>query len=230
MAISIKGSGAASGSIAVPSGTDVLFAFPGAYPNSANVTGVTYNSVAMSEVTVAVSEHNIGHVFMLADPYIGTANLTPTFSGASNTGCGWVAIGGCVDDAPTVTKLESQHGYGWSQAVSSAVDRLVLEFLMHFGSDSLSTVGAGQTSLQAYNLGGGYGGNQIDWEAGAASVTMSGTFNAGTWSDYFLIELDISPAAVSLVKKVSGATQATVKKIGGVTIATAKKISGVSNT
>lgn len=163
---------------------------------TADITGITFNTVAMTELGDVLRAASTLHVwtFGLAGPTSGNVVITgdtslaaevvvSTYTGVAQTGStGTVATADGASDTPSVT-------------VSSATGELVVDAVgWNAGGDG--TAGASQTKRAE-----GVSGNGISMdvatsdEAGAASVTMSWTVTGG--GAWVILGVPLKPVAVA---------------------------------
>lgn len=168
---------------------------------AANVTGVTYGGVAMTQIGRGAGNHAV-EMWGLVNPTAGTANVVASFGGITAAAGGATTYNG-VDQSDPFGTFVSAAGTGTTAAVTaaSAVGDQVIDVQYWKGNPSGGAPGAGQ-SLTWWKIGASMiGGSTV--EAGAPSVVMSGSFGASTQWEI---------GAVSLHAATSGIT---VSPIGG---------------
>ena len=155
-----------------------------------DVTGVTYNSVAMTSVAAKVDETILsGHVFRLANPASGSNTIAVTMAsnGISDSFgaiAAWVA--NTVDGTTPVDGFQSGTGTGTganivsqpSAAITSAVgDRIVVFNAITSDTATRSATPTNYTERQDSNDGASFSVEFGDAD-GAASVSPSATWNS----------------------------------------------------
>ncbi len=158
----------------VASGTDRALFVELAIDNlGANVTGVTYGGQALTQVGRTAANHAV-EIWVLVNPTVGTANIVASFAGTTAATGGATAFNGVNQSTPAGTYAgASGIGNTASVTVSSAVDDLVIDAQYWDGSAGIYTLGEGQTQLWTKLSSQNEGISSS--EAGAASVTMTGT-------------------------------------------------------
>ena len=144
----------------------------------ANVTGVTYGGQTLTQVGRGAGNHAV-EIWALAAPVAGLNNVTINFAGNTAATAGAITFNGVDQLSPTGTFASaSGTSTAASVAVASAPGDLVLDvqywernFLDLLGSPSN---GPGQTAIWNQNVGQDFGATST--KAGAATVTMSGSF------------------------------------------------------
>jgi hypothetical protein len=178
-------------SINAGTGSDrVLIALIGWRDRANTITGVTYNGVAMTEVTAKITNSTAAlHVFKLVNPASGANDLAVTMSsGASNSSgliSAWVANG--VDQTTPVDGVQTGSGGAStasivsqpSSAVTSAVgDRVVAAHFFTNDSQVSAAAASGYSERQDADTGTGFAIEFGDAD-GDASVTVSAQWNNG---------------------------------------------------
>lgn len=169
--------------------TGVLYVIVGERFASA-VTGVTYNGVAMTQISYNDPGANlvVCKVFRLLTPATGAHNVVVTASTARNLACTSLSFTGADQTTPDGAVVNSNGGSSTaiSDAVTSATGEIVVDaavIMENTASAATLTVGSGQTSRS--NQEQVSGGNGLvaaaSTEAGAASVTMSWTASAASY-------------------------------------------------
>ncbi|WP_036307174.1 DUF4347 domain-containing protein, partial [Methyloglobulus morosus] len=144
-----------------------------------NVNGVTYGGVALTQVGRTEGNHAV-EIWALVNPTVGTANVVVSLSGNTAVAAGASTFNGVNQSTPygtyagnsgTTIPLINTTG---SVTVASATGDVVID--AQFWTDTLAdTTGSGQTSQWSSSslLTSALGSSST--EAGAASVTMSGS-------------------------------------------------------
>lgn len=143
-----------------------------------NVSGVTYGGVALTQVGRQGGNHAV-EIWALVSPTVGTANVVVTLSGNTAVAAGASTFNGVNQSTPTGTFVGNSGttfllNLTGSVTVASAPGDVVID--AQFWTDTLANpVGAGQTSQWSSSslLTSALGSSST--EAGAASVTMSGS-------------------------------------------------------
>ena len=143
---------------------------------SANISSITYNSVALSLVGEAEypNEERVC-LYKLTNPNTGSAyQVVVTFISSIS----WVAVGSIsfLGASGTLGTVASAYGLSTSASVnvSSVTNEMVVDVI---SARRALTVGAGQTSQWYVELNSGQDARAQSTEAGAASVTMSWTLS-----------------------------------------------------
>ncbi|NOU43388.1 MAG: DUF4347 domain-containing protein, partial [Methyloglobulus sp.] len=143
-----------------------------------NVNSVTYGGVALTQVGRQGGNHAV-EIWVLANPAVGTANIVVTLSGNTALAAGASIFNGVNQSTPTGTFVGNSGttfllNLTGSVTVASAPGDVVID--AQFWTDTLADpVGAGQASQWSSSslLTSALGSSST--EAGAASVTMSGS-------------------------------------------------------
>jgi len=143
----------------------------------ANVTGVTYGGVALTQVGRGTGNHAI-EIWRLINPTVGTANVVASFSGSTPAAGGATTFNGVHQTTPTGAFV-SATGTGLTASVTaaSAAGELVID-AQYWKNTTANIVGAGQTSQWSASNVTMLGGSTS--EPGAASVIMTGTCGASS--------------------------------------------------
>ena len=144
----------------------------------ANVTGVTYGGQALTQVGRGTGNHAV-EIWALAAPAAGLHNVTINFAGNTAATAGAITFNGVDQISPTGTFVSaSGTSTAASVAVASAPGDLVLD-VQYWERNLLDLLGspsngAGQTAVWNQSVGLDFGSSST--KAGAATVTMSGSF------------------------------------------------------
>ena len=173
----------------------------GLYNNTADVTGITWGGVAMTERADHVSTAQFGlrvWLWTIVAPATASSDIEITSTGAINGYAAASSYTGVDQTTPvsaTATAAISATGAASPATVNiaSAADEMVVDCTSMFDDDG-PTVGAGQT--QIYN--GGTFSSEIgvasSREAGAGTVTMSWTYGAYANQDWVLAAASLNAA------------------------------------
>lgn len=160
------------------------------------VTGVTYNSVAMSSLG-SITQPDAGvtiHSYGLPAPATGANTVDVTFSGAPTyvncTASSYTNVHQTVSTG-TVTTLDNGNASSISLDASSATNELVVDAVFWLGTSTTATAGAGQTEIDQEVIGSSYK-LGTSYEAGAATTTMSWTFSASAFAA--IMDVPLKPA------------------------------------
>lgn len=167
-----------------------------------SVDSVTYNGVALTAIAGTLLNFSgfiRGQIFRLINPATGAHDVVVTCSGNARTSHAALSFTGVHQTTPEGTGVQAG-GESADPTVdaSSAADEVVLGFLLNLNGDTVTnTLGAGQTERS--NAVGGTGISAPRGvsctEAGAATVTISGTLSAGDrWG---VMAVPIKPAAAA---------------------------------
>lgn len=166
-----------------------------------DVTGVTYNGVAMSNLwnRQPVGFGIRGTGWGLKNPSVGTNNVVASISGANDGITGTSASYTGVDQTtPTGTAASAENASTGTTAtvdVTSASGELVVGGVVIGNVATAITIGAGQTQRASQDLiPNGEHRNIISDEAGAASVTHSWTWTGAT--DWTIGAVSLKPSGL----------------------------------
>lgn len=188
-----------------PSGADrVLYVF--VVQRSSDVcTGVTFNSVALSEIQdLPWTDSAIGHISLwrLINPDAVTANATASFSTGRRAVAHAISFNGAHQTTPNGTPVTATNNGASathpSCVVSSATDEIVLDCAGLQNDDNTSTLTVGASQDQRGNNATSNGTSSgirgaSSTEPGASSVTMSWTSDAT--DDWGQIAIAVKPSA-----------------------------------
>jgi hypothetical protein len=176
------------------------------FGNSASVTGMTSNSVAMTQIGSTLVHPDSDNlrlaVFGIVAPSTSSVSYAATFSGSPLLNYIQVMTFTGVDQTTPVGTHAANTSAGdqtaVSSTVSSATNDLVADFMYAVGT--AATVGAGQTErLTASDWGGNGLENRTSTEAGAASVDMTWTLgSANKWLQFAIPILQVAAAAANV--------------------------------
>lgn len=206
MALAIDAVSSTSGNGAGPfswshtcSGSDrVLFVGISHYDSSDTVSGVTYNSVAMTAVPSGATNNGQFYVSLwyLIAPATGSNTVSVTFTGGVfDFKAGSVSFTGADQTTPLGTAVTATGSSTTpSVTVTSATGEIVLDTLVIVHSGTLTVDGS---QAQRWNGTGGSGfikgGGST--ESGAASTTMS--WSNSTSQDWAIVGVPVKPVAAS---------------------------------
>jgi len=164
---------------------------------SVNVTGITYNGVALGVLGTQVADTGV-HVELwgLKNPASGSHNVVVSFDGSNDVGAGSMTFDGVHQTTPTGTFVGNDSDAGGSTTtpsvtLSSAAGEVVVDVLgQNFGASM--TAGGGQTDRwnqggsQLFDTGAG------STKAGASSVTMQWTLDSA--QQWTIAAIPLKPA------------------------------------
>ncbi|MCA9012136.1 MAG: DUF4347 domain-containing protein, partial [Planctomycetaceae bacterium] len=158
----------------------------------ANVTSVTYGGVALTQVGRGAGNHAV-EIWKLVNPTVGTANVVINFAGTTTAAAGATTFNGVDQTTPNGTFV-SATGTSTTATfnVASAVGDVVID-AQYWKGISTTTDGAGQTAQWGQGNATFLGGFTI--EAGATTVTMSGT--SGTSTQWEIAAVSVKAAAAA---------------------------------
>jgi uncharacterized repeat protein (TIGR01451 family) len=144
----------------------------------AAVSGVTYGGTSLTRVGRGSGNHAV-EIWRLINPAAGTANVVINFSATTAAAAGSTAFTGVDQNTPNGTFVNAA-GTGLTASVTavSAVGDEVLDVQYWKGAPTGGAPGAGQTINWWQSSGVMIGGSTVI--AGAASVSMTGTFTSST--------------------------------------------------
>jgi hypothetical protein len=176
------------------------------FGNTATVTGMTSNAVAMTQIGSALVHPDSDNLrlaaFYIIAPSTSSVSYAAAFSGSPLLNYVQVMSFTGVDQSTPIGTHAGNNSSGdqtaVSSTVSSAINDLVADFLYTVGT--AATVGAGQTErLTASDWGGNGLQNRTSTEAGATSVDMTWTLgSAAKWLQF----------AIPIQAVIAGGTQA----------------------
>lgn len=196
----------------------------------ANLTGVTFNGDAMTQVRTQGGLGNI-YVFKLVNPDVGTHDVVVTGSGGNNTTAAAIPFTGA--DQSTLTgadngQISGSAGTTASTNITTTADGSVVVDIAQITFGTLTANGA-QTQVVNQNLN--------DWvTAGSYKSVPTATATSMSWTidtarDWTQIVVEVlAAAATSDIFSVSSVAQANIKAINAITNANIKSVSGVNNT
>jgi hypothetical protein len=162
------------------------------FGNTATVTGMTSNSVSMTQVGTTIIHPDSDNLrlasFLIVAPSTSSVSYAASFSGTPALNYIQVMSFTGVNQVTPIGTHAQNNSTGdqtaVSSTVSSTVDGLVADFLYDVGT--AATVGAGQTErLTAADWGGNGLENRTSTEPGAASVDMTWTLaSANKWLQF----------------------------------------------
>lgn len=203
MALAVDAVSTASGSGTGPfswshtcSGSDrLLFVAVSHYHVSSTVSGVTYNSVAMTAVPSGST--NNGQFFVtlyyLIAPASGSNTVSVSTSAVYDIGVAAISFTGGHQTTPIGTAVTATGSSTTPSVVaSSAADEIVLDALTIVHSGTLS-VGADQTSRWNAATGNAFIKMAGSTEPGVASTTMS--WSNSTSQDWAIVTVPVKPVA-----------------------------------
>jgi len=210
MALAVDSVSTASGSGTGPfsfshtcSGSDrLLFVAVSHYHVNNTVSGITYNSVAMTAVPSGAA--NNGQFFVtlyyLIAPASGSNTVSVSVSGGVyDIGIAAISFTGEHQTTPIGTAVTATGSSTTPSATaSSATDEIVLDALTIVNSGTLS-VGAGQTSRWNAATGNAFIKMAGSTEAGASSTTMSWSNSAS--QDWAIVTVPVKPLSTSTLRQ-----------------------------
>ncbi len=175
-------------------GSDLMLfvGFGGTDIDEGEVTGVTYNSVAMTKVWDRTQNTYNSTGWYLANPATGSNTVIVTMVNTNTRYMGGaISFTGVDQSTPVDTATEGATNFGTTVTidVSSATDDLVIDGVVSGDQDPI--VGAGQIEKIAEMKFGSY--YSMSTEAGAATVTMS--WSGGGSTTWSMGGVSINPAA-----------------------------------
>jgi len=170
------------------SGTNrvLLVAFSNRFGTIFDITGVTYNSVAMTQLgTINNSDSgaNIeGWLFGLIAPATGANNVVVTIDAPpTDTSIGIISFNAANQTTAfgTCATATQNNSNSPSVTVVGATNDLIIDAVATYAAPSSATVGSGQTERAKLLASGGL---LMSSEDGAASVVMDWSLGSNTWT------------------------------------------------
>lgn len=215
-------------------GVDALFVLV-ATNQAQNVDGITYNGVAMTQISALTSATQKSWVYYLASPTTGTNNISVDFSAA----CSYLhmaAVGySGADTASPVGATQTYYSNSLTSTLNGSLtttadNSFILDFIAAGGDGDTTTAGSSQTQRSYQSS----GFQTSAWElsvptAGATTTnyTLNGT-NDYTYSRTVVELKQSTSSGPASVKTVDGLAKASVKTMNGLAIASIKTINGLN--
>lgn len=197
-----------------------------------NVTGITYNSVALTKVTQACKGIFMMEAWYLIAPTTGTNSLVVTFSGtvtdALAVSVSYTGAKQSGQPDSSATKSGTPAASPWTQSITTVLDNTLVVtggFDSYGVADMSPDTGQTERSEQASittNL------NISDELAVTAGSTVGGISIAATFQDAILILVGIAPASATSIKTIDDLAKASVKTVNGLAIASVKTVDGLA--
>ncbi|MBS1213614.1 MAG: hypothetical protein H6R26_2231, partial [Proteobacteria bacterium] len=193
----------------------------------AAVTSVTYGGVALTQVGRGTGNHAI-EIWRLISPAVGTANVVANFGGTTPAAGGATTFNGVLQSTPTGTFVSATGtGTTASVTVTSAAGDLVID-AQYWRNTSANMVGAGQTLQWSASNATMLGGSTS--EAGATSVTMTGTCGASSQWEIGAVSIRASPVSTTTLGNGTDPANANLAPGGSATMADAFTFQTASGT
>lgn len=147
------------------------------------VTGVTYNSIAMSRGVRRIDGSGFtAEIWALAAPATGTHSVSVSASGMSGQSCGSISFTG-ADQLGIIGATNSANGTGASSLnLTTSTNGSYVVDAMYNNNTNAWTLGAGQTQIFQANITSerGLGSYESAPTAGAVTMSWSGGTESGT--------------------------------------------------
>ena len=154
-----------------------------------DITGITYNSVALSFINRLIGGGSTNEMWELINPDTGNNNVVVNWNSSGDfVSAGAISVTG-VDQTTPSDGFQSSSGTSTSASVNvtSATDDFVIDSIETFNTAS---VGAGQTQRYAES---GFDQHKGSTEPGASSVTMSWSFAS---TNFNLIAVNVKQVVI----------------------------------
>ncbi|MEQ1592678.1 MAG: tandem-95 repeat protein [Thiobacillaceae bacterium] len=192
----------------------------------ANVTGVTYGGVALTQVGRSTGNHAV-EIWELTNPTVGTANVVVSFAGNTAAAAGATTFNG-VNQTTPYGVFAGATGTGTTASVNvvSTPGDQVLD-VQYWKGTTTTTDGAGQTAQWAQGaISTLLGGSTI--KAGAAMVTMSGTNASSAQWEIGAVSIMAAPDLAPSVTT-SGSTLAYTENAAATVVDSALTVSDIDS-
>lgn len=209
------------------SGSDrILFTF--GIKTGNNVTGVTYNGVAMTQLAAYQSAQSLlDYVYYIVAPATGANNIVWSASGSGTFVTGSVSYTGVnqTTPIPTTTNSSTATNINFSHSITTTLSN---SWALAFSRDSDGAALTLSTGIKrVFNDANGCNGLDSNGTVSVGTYTFVGTYSAGTPStDVVLAEL--AATVTSAVKTAEGLAIASVKTGEGLATASVKTWQGLA--